>query len=66
MAKKKKEVVPDQDQDQLDQLKAKLKAKYWLLRNEPLEFDTKDALLSFVSDFLGIGRPNLDVIIGDL
>lgn len=66
MAKKKKEVVLDQDQDQLDQLKAKLKAKYWLLRNEPLEFGTKEALLSFVSDFLGIGRPTLDVIISDL
>jgi len=66
MAKKKKEVVPDQDQGELDQLKAKLKAKYWLLRNEPLEFGTQEALLSFVSDFLGIGRPTLDNVLLDL
>ena len=50
----------------LDQLKAKLRRKYHLLRLEPLNFDDKEQLLTFVCKILGMSRPILDVVLLDL
>lgn len=51
-------------------LKAKLKAKYHLLRDEPLNFNgdpyDKEALLNHVCAILGMERPALDWILKDL
>jgi hypothetical protein len=52
--------------DQLDLLKSKLRKKYHLLRNEPLNFQDKDSLLSHVCTVLGMTLPDLSFVIEDL
>jgi len=59
-------VGPSQDEKELQLLKAKLKKKYHLLKDEDLQFDDKEALLSRVCLALGISRPNLDWVLVDL
>jgi hypothetical protein len=49
-----------------DLLKAKLRQKYALLRDEPLNYDDKEQLLTAVCTILGIDRPKLDWILLDL
>ena len=56
----------EQKSANLDQLKAKLRRKYHLLRLEPLNFDDKEQLLTFVCKILGMSRPILDVVLLDL
>jgi hypothetical protein len=47
-------------------LKDELRAKYWLLRDEPLDFDELEALLTHVAEILGVGLPKLRHDIEDL
>lgn len=69
MAKKKTTKGKDQTSADLsanDTLKAKLRHKFYLLRDEPLNYDDRDQLLDAVCTILGMNRPNLDVILIDL
>lgn len=66
MAKKKKVQEKDQSTAVLsvnDLLKAKLRKKFSLLRDEPLNYDDREQLLEAVCMILGMNRPNLDVIL---
>ena len=49
-----------------DLLIAKLRAKFSLLKDEPLNFDDKDKLLDHVCVVLGMNRPQLDWIVAEL
>jgi hypothetical protein len=49
-----------------DLLKAKLRQKYNLLKDEPLNYDDRDQLLDHVCAILGMDRPKLDWIVSDL
>ena len=50
----------------LDELKRKLRKKYWLLRNEVLDFDSKEDLLNHCCKVLGRSRPEFEFEIQDL
>ena len=47
-------------------LKTKLRKKFVLLKDEPLDFDNLDKLKDHVCMVLGMDRPKLDWIIEDL
>lgn len=51
---------------ELDELKSKLRKKYHLLRDEPLNYDDRDELLDRVCEILGMYRNQLDVVLQDL
>ena len=52
--------------DDLTILKGKLRKKFYLLREEQLNYDNREQLLERVCVVLGMNRPNLDVILIDL
>lgn len=58
--------VQTTDRGKLDLIKAKLKAKYHLLRDEPLPQDSLDELKDRVCVILGLNRPALDNVLIDL
>jgi len=69
MAKKKKQEENGQVKDDLsanDLLKAKLRVKFHLLKDEPLNYADRDLLLDHVCMILGMNRPVLDNILIDL
>ena len=49
-----------------DLLRGKLRLKFALLKDEPLDFEDKEQLLNHVCLVLGMDRPNLDWILIDL
>jgi hypothetical protein len=50
----------------IDLLKAKLRKKFNLLKDESLNFDDRELLLDHVCVILGMNRPQLDNMIMDL
>jgi len=70
MGKKQKpsatEAVATETNPGLDELKRKLRKKFWLLRNEALDFDSKEDLLNRCCVILGRSRPEFDFEIKDL
>ena len=80
MGRKKKEVstpageVPDlgyvevskTTDKSLELIKTKLRKKYYLLKNEALDFDSRERLLEFVCKTLGVNKPTLDSVLSDL
>jgi hypothetical protein len=63
---KTKQVAPEQQNPGLDLLKAKLRRKFALLKDDQLNFTDKEALLTHVCRVIGYGRPQLDSILVDL
>ena len=69
MAKEKKQQAsaPAQtNQSALDVIKAKLRAKYHLLKDDPLHQNTLEDLKNHVCTVLGMNRPDLDWQMNDL
>jgi Ca2+-dependent lipid-binding protein len=64
--KQTKESIPLQSEGGLDELKAKLRKKFYLLKDDALNCDTKEALLSYVSSVLGMGMGELRSKLVDL
>lgn len=56
----------EQVKDELAPLKAKLRHKYFLLRNDSLNYFTREALLNYVCRILGMNLPELEHVLEDL
>jgi hypothetical protein len=69
MARPKKQPAgpdPIQSEGGLDELKAKLRKKFYLLRDDEMNCATRDDLLRHVSDVLGMGMGELRSRLVDL
>jgi hypothetical protein len=69
MAKKKNKQENGQSTADLsanDLLKAKLRHKYYALRDDALKQETREQLLNYVCETLGMNRPTLDNVLIDL